>query len=651
MAAMGHRAVALAAAMALATSACVTGSTTTTGAEPTSAPASSSTPVTIDEAEHQAIRQAASAFLEAWFAGDADAVYRAAPYAPADIDQQMAAWRDDLEVEDAQFQLTDDAIEVDRATVGYRATLTLAGVGPWSYEGTVVLGPTSQGWAVDWSPSLIHPDLVEGDRLVLARVWAERAPILGTRGTTLVADRAVKVIGVVPRDITDREALLSELETIAGIPPEVVNNELDRPGVQPDWFLPVGRMRVADFVPIQQDLEALEGVLVRDETDRLGPTDPFANHFLGRTGEITAELLERFGPPYSVGDVVGLSGLELAMEETLAGSPRIEIRRINQFGRVVDILHEIAGVSPNPIRTTLSIDVQIAAEAALEGMELPAALVVVDAATGEVRATASRPLTEFDRALGGLYPPGSTFKVITATALLQAGMRPNDPVQCPESVVIGGRRFANAGDFDLDEITLREAFTASCNTSFAGLAAERLGTGDLDAAARSYGFNDDYGTAVTINGGIFPDPPDIAGRAAAAIGQGQVLASPLHMASVAAAAADGVWRTPRLLETDPPGTANQLDPAVIDRLQRMMRGVVTEGTGTNAAVGNEEIYGKTGSAEFGDGDQSHAWFIGFWEGLAFAVVVEGGGAGGSVAAPVAAAFIEAMLGLAAAGDG
>ncbi len=212
-------------------------------------------------------------------------------------------------------------------------------------------------------------------------------------------------------------------------------------------------------------------------------------------------------------------------------------------------------------------------------------------------------------------------------------------------MVVGGRRFRNAGDFDLGEITMRQAFAASCNTTFADLAAGVLATGDLDAAARRYGFNEDYRTEIGLNGGIFPDPPDLAGRAAAAIGQGQVLASPLHMASVAAAAGGGVWRTPRLLETDPVGTANTIDTIALQRLQRMMRSVVTEGTGTNAAVAGEEIYGKTGSAEFGEGDESHAWFIGFWGDLGFAVVVEGGGGGGSVAAPIAAAFVEAMLGV------
>jgi cell division protein FtsI/penicillin-binding protein 2 len=281
---------------------------------------------------------------------------------------------------------------------------------------------TSNGWAVDWSAGLIHPDLVDGDRLVLTRLWADRAPILGTRGTTIVADRAVKVIGVVPKDITDLESLLADLETLAGIEPETVTTELERPGVQPDWFLPVHRMRVIDFVAIEEGFEDLDGVMVRDETSRLGPAEPFADHILGTTGPITAELLDRLGPPYAVGDVVGLSGLERALEATLAGSPRIEIRRINQFGRVVDVLHEVPGVSPTTVRTTLSIDVQLAVEQALDGVELPAALVAIDTATGEVRGAASRPLNEFDRAIGGLYPPGSTFKVRSSSGAVSSTM-------------------------------------------------------------------------------------------------------------------------------------------------------------------------------------------------------------------------------------
>jgi cell division protein FtsI/penicillin-binding protein 2 len=146
-------------------------------------------------------------------------------------------------------------------------------------------------------------------------------------------------------------------------------------------------------------------------------------------------------------------------------------------------------------------------------------------------------------------------------------------------------------------------------------------------------------------GGRFPDPADTAERAAAAIGQGRVQASPLHMATVAAAAASGAWRSPRLLTTDPAPEAKPLDPTVVATLRDLMGEVVRSGTGT-ALSAVPGAAGKTGTAEFGPGNPpaTHAWFIGFRGSLAFAVLVEGGGVGGRVAAPIAASFLGAVSG-------
>ena len=125
-----------------------------------------------------------------------------------------------------------------------------------------------------------------------------------------------------------------------------------------------------------------------------------------------------------------------------------------------------------------------------------------------------------------------------------------------------------------------------------------------------------------------------------------MLASPLHMASVAAAVASGTWRAPRV--TGPPSTVAPvaLNPSTVAVLADLMREVVRTGTGTSAAVAGQDVAGKTGTAEFGNADPpaTHAWFIGFRGTLAFAVLVEGGGVGGQVAAPIAARFLAAAPG-------
>jgi len=361
---------------------------------------------------------------------------------------------------------------------------------------------------------------------------------------------------------------------------------------------------------------------------------------------MTVELLAALGPPYTATVTVGRSGLELALESRLAGLPDQEIRRVNRYGTVAEVLAEFPGTEPEAVMTTLDIDVQQVAEAVIASAPEPAAIVVLDVSTGGIRAAASRPLTAFDRALGGLYPPGSAFKLVTAAALLEQGITPSETVACPGEATVGGRLFTNAGGEALGQVSFADAFAYSCNTTFAPLAVARLGEGDLGTAAASFGFGTAPNLPVAASTAVFPSPVDDAEEAAAAIGQGRVLASPLHLATLAAAVAGGGWRAPSLLAGDP-APPRPLSPAVAADLADLMGRVVAYGTGTAAAVAGEDVRGKTGTAEYEAGEElaAHAWFVGYWEGYAFAVLVEGGGGGGRVAAPLAAELVRGLAGL------
>jgi len=387
-------------------------------------------------------------------------------------------------------------------------------------------------------------------------------------------------------------------------------------------------------------------LLDRNGADLAG--GPFAG-VAGSVGEATQEQLEALGAPYEPGDAVGQSGLQRSLERRLAGQPGGAVRVVAGPGEgqpepvVVAVLHEFPMIEPDPVRTTLDPGVQEAARAALAPLASPSALVAVDVRTGEVRAVANAPLGGFDRALSGRYPPGSTFKVVTTVALLSHGLDPAATVPCPGTVSVGGRSFRNAGFAALGPISFRDAFAESCNTAFVG-EAERLPAGMLEATARQFGFNVDYDIGVPVADARFPEPVDPVEHAAAAIGQGRVEATPLHMASVAAAVARGRWVPPRVLVDEPPDEtlAEPLPPAVIAQLTELMRNAVAAGTGTGAQVPGEPVAGKTGTAEFGAGARTHAWFVAFRGDLAVAVLVEGGGFGGAVAAPAAARFYAAV---------
>jgi cell division protein FtsI/penicillin-binding protein 2 len=620
-----------------------TAPTTTTAATTTT-----TAPTGLSEEDRAAAAQGAADYLGAWAAFDWELASQFVLGSPPGFASAHQAWVDGLGALTVDFSVGDvgPADEGAGALVQFSVAVEVAGAGTWEYQSSAPVVRSGPRWLVDWTRRVLHPSLEEDDVLRVERTWSTRGSLLAVDGRPIASEQAVKEIGVVPGEVGDLDALLLTLQVLVGIDPGAALEEIERPGVQPDWFVPVGTIPVADYAALAGDLEALPGVMVRDSTERAAVASPFADHLVGSTGPITAEILAALGAPYTATDVVGRSGLERALETRLAGTPYQEVQRVNQYGRVVEVLATFDAVPPADITTTLDIDVQQAVEAVIATAPEPAAIVVVDVATGGIRAAASRPLDGFDRALGGLYPPGSTFKVVTAAALLGKGVTARQSVDCPAEVTVGGRRFTNAGEEGRGQIAFADAFAYSCNTTFAPLAAAMLDEGELADTAASFGFGTVPDLPLAATTAVFPEPIDDAEEAAAAIGQGRVLASPLHLATVAAAVAGGGWRRPTLLAGDSPDPL-AMDADVRAALADLMLRVVAYGTGTAAAVEGQEVRGKTGTAEYvvGDAIETHAWFIGYWDGYAFAVLVEGGGSGGQVAAPLVADLVERLAAL------
>lgn len=297
-------------------------------------------------------------------------------------------------------------------------------------------------------------------------------------------------------------------------------------------------------------------------------------------------------------------------------------------------------------RTTLSRPVQAAAARALDGVE-DAAIVALRPSTGEVLAVADR-LLDDRSAFHDLFPPGSTFKTITAAALLRAGLDPASEVSCPATYTIPFHRsFGNAGGLDRGTLSFADAFAHSCNTTFVQEAVTRLDEEDLRATAEEWGFHRSLPTGVGGRCGALEDPANLDWFGANAIGQGTVVASPLCMAAVAAAVSDGTWRPPRLLaaeevravEGSPPEPVT-LDAGVVAALREMMAAVVDHGTAGGAGL-PAGVSGKTGTAEV-EGRPDHGWFIGYRDDLAFCVFVRHGGSGRSAALPITARFVNGL---------
>jgi cell division protein FtsI/penicillin-binding protein 2 len=417
---------------------------------------------------------------------------------------------------------------------------------------------------------------------------------------------------------------------------------------EPDWFVEVITLRRADYTPLRSQLLETPGVVLDPGQMSLAPTSAWARAVLGAVSPPTAETLAAAGPFADGGDLIGASGLQAAYQRTLAGTPAVRIRAVDEgSGRVIATLFARRAVPGTPLRTTLDFSAQSAAERALTELTRTTALVAVQASTGNILAAANGPgVTSYNNAFVGRYPPGSTFKVVSAAALLDAGVvRVDEQVPCPDAVSVTGKTFRNYEDGLMPGGgTFARAFALSCNTTIVSLA-DRLNSGALGDMARRFGVGAPWEVGVDAYSGQAPAVADAVSRAAAVIGQGEVLASPLTMAMVAAAVASGQPMTPTLLPADNRGgpVAEQLPAALVRDLRTLMRAVVTSGTGQAVDLPGLPVAAKTGTAEYGSAPtRTHAWLIGYRGDLAFAVVVEDAKSGAHDAAPVAAQFLAGL---------
>jgi cell division protein FtsI/penicillin-binding protein 2 len=292
---------------------------------------------------------------------------------------------------------------------------------------------------------------------------------------------------------------------------------------------------------------------------------------------------------------------------------------------VVAVLGERKAQTQKSLTLTLDPAVQNAAQAAVDRENRGAVVVAIQPSTGEILAVAQNGVasSEGPIALQNYFEPGSTFKVVTATAAITAGAATADtPLECPGVATIGTRRITNEDRFELGTVPLHRAFAASCNTSFGKLAAD-LPADALPNAAARFGLGANFTVAgITTNTAKVPPAPTVPERVEAGIGQGRVQVTPFGMALAAATVAQGRTPVPSLIREIPTeGTRPPAPPAgAVNALRAMMSEVVTSGTARELARFGG-VRGKTGTAQYGDGTGAHGWFVGYRGDLAFAVLV------------------------------
>ena len=386
-------------------------------------------------------------------------------------------------------------------------------------------------------------------------------------------------------------------------------------------------------------------------------------------------------------------GLEKTENEVLNGTAgSLLLQRIQTL---------ITGGQPQGGAVELSID-PAAQLAAVEGLgDQRGAVVALNPTTGAILAMASSPSFDpnplashsrteaqaaydslaadedeplVNRAIAGdQYAPGSSFKVVTAAALLESGQyTPESMVPAPTELplpqstqIVNNPGNLRCGDGS-GQVTLQVALEESCNTPFAQLGMD-MGYEALNRQAEAFGFGEDLRVPLTVTPSRFPETTSDAELAMASIGQQSARVTPMQMAMVAAAVANGgVQMQPYLVArelspdlevvstTGPDELRRSVSETTADQLTQMMVNVVENGTGRRAQIDGVQVAGKTGTAEVGQGVSPHAWFIGFAPSenpeVAVAVVVENGGndgagaSGSATAAPIARAVMQAVLG-------
>lgn len=550
------------------------------------------------------------------------------------------------------------AVEVTDVTEdGDTATATLAsswafGASDWTYTTPVALSRVDDTWLVTWSAAIVGPDLSADDRLRVRTTAADRGDILGQGDNGIVIERNVQRIGVdkTTIDAGQVDSSARALASLLDIDADQYAQRVEAAGAQ---AFVVGLVVRADDggAPSGSQLEAIPGAVSLGATLPLAPTRSFGQPMLGVVGEATGEIVEKSEGAIQAGDMVGLSGLALRYDEQLRGTPAVRVEAVSSVeGTEPRELFAGEAVPGKPLRTTIDIGLQGSADEILADVEPASAIVAIRPSTGEILALANGPGGGgADSAAAGRYPPGSTFKLVSALALLRSGLTPSTSVPCTTSITVDGRRFTNYSDYPrgaIGDIPLRSAIANSCNTAMIA-EREQAPQDQLAGAAAALGLGPDLDLGYPAFLGSVPTEADGTERAASMIGQGRIEASPLAMAVVAASIAEGRRVTPTLLVDSPTKPAAEASESLTSdeaaQLQQLFRGVVTDGSGRFLAdVPGGAVSAKTGTAEYGTDTppRTHAWMIATQGDLAVAVFVADGESGSQTAGPLLEEFLR-----------
>lgn len=523
-------------------------------------------------------------------------------------------------------------------------------------------------WKIHWRDQLPLPEYGINANYDRRRLYPERGNIYDRSGELLAGGGSLINVGIQPGRVEDPDLLHDTLYEELGLTEEYLTGEYQATGVEDHWFVPVATISESEFAELDPILRPIPGIFFRRQDSRVYPYNTTVGHITGYIGEVTSEMIDYYPErDYQAGEKVGRSGLEIGQEEILRGSPGYEFYVETAEDR--ELLRQLPAVHGEDINISLDISLQEEAVDILAGER--ASFVLLDANSGEIIVLASTPgfdpnefvqgisgsrwsqLTTdpdrplFNRAIQGRYPPGSTFKVLTAAAALNEDVyNINSEFNDEGQLTVDGNIIRNFEGEVFGQHTLEDAIVRSINTTMAQVGLD-LGAEKLENYFSRLSLSSTPDLGLPLQPGQIGNPGrSRVALAWSAIGQDQVLITPLHMAKLFTPFANNGYAPEVSLQIDDYGHQMEqvLSEETANNLRQSLRKVVTEGTGQSLNLDGFNIYGKTGTAEI-TGRDPHAWFAGFIEDFqdrdfAFALLVEEGGVGGRVAAPLVREFFE-----------
>jgi penicillin-binding protein 2 len=659
-------------------------------------------------------KTAARAYLDAWTSDDYDSMYAMLTSISRDAinAEDFEKFYRTAASEGAFSRIENDILSSlvmspTSAQVNYRTILESELVGDLSREMVMNLSLENGQWRVQWDQALLMPELTNGNYLSMERYVPSRANIYDREGHALVAQTDATAIGLRPTltDPDQGDTLFSVIQDLTGLRQDEIEALYENVPSGADWYVPLGEVPASEVAEDFGDLSEVAGLMLTPYRARYYFDGGIAPHLIGYVSQIQEGQEEEYlRKGYRIDERVGQAGLEKWGEEYLSGRRGGALRVLNPQG---DVVTKLAETSPQPsesIYTTLDKDFQLAAQQAMEGFR--GAVVVLERDTGRVLAMVSSP--DFDpnafeplnfnyqtllneifasqenpllnRATQGVYPLGSVFKIITMAAALESERYTADSTyQCGyhfdelEGVRLNDWTYehylADGTTIPSGLLTLPEGLIRSCDPWFWHIGLDLFNqdmTTSISDMARGFGL----GSLTGIDGvaelaGNIPDPASQVDATNLAIGQGEMLVTPLQVASFMAAIGNGgTLNRPQVIErvVSPEGQESNVfepeeygelpvSPENLELIQEALRGVVAStdpyGTAWHRFTGLDiPVYGKTGTAESGSGEP-HAWFAGYTDAgredqpdIAIVVVVENIGEGSDYAAPIFRRLVE-----------